>query len=100
METIIMPMKRELYPENWDEIARRIKDLSDWVCEKCDKQCRKPDEKFDTHSRTLTVAHINHTPMDCSDDNLIALCAGCHLHYDMPRRRLQKKIKKRKWRKQ
>lgn len=31
----------------------------------------------------LTVAHLNHTPEDCADDNLKAMCQGCHLHYDL-----------------
>jgi hypothetical protein len=30
----------------------------------------------------LTVAHLNHTPEDCADDNLRAFCNGCHLAYD------------------
>jgi len=30
----------------------------------------------------LTVAHLNHTPEDCRDENLKAMCQGCHLHYD------------------
>jgi 5-methylcytosine-specific restriction endonuclease McrA len=33
---------------------------------------------------TLTVAHLNHTPMDCRQSNLKALCAPCHLAYDRP----------------
>jgi hypothetical protein len=28
------------------------------------------------------VAHLNHTPMDCRDENLAALCQRCHLRYD------------------
>ena len=31
---------------------------------------------------TLTVAHLDHNPMNCSEDNLKALCSGCHLKYD------------------
>lgn len=31
---------------------------------------------------TLTVAHLNHVPSDCSPDNLRALCAPCHCRYD------------------
>jgi hypothetical protein len=31
----------------------------------------------------LTVAHLNHTPEDCRDENLAALCQRCHLGYDM-----------------
>ena len=30
----------------------------------------------------LTVAHLNHTPEDCRDDNLKAMCQACHLNYD------------------
>lgn len=30
----------------------------------------------------LTVAHLNHTPGDDRDENLMALCQWCHLHYD------------------
>lgn len=74
-----MPMKRELYPENWKQIAREKKNASGWKCEGCGKQCRRPGEAFDTHSRTLTVHHIDGNPGNCSPDNLIALCAGCHL---------------------
>ncbi|WP_396902762.1 hypothetical protein [Mycolicibacterium sp.] len=30
----------------------------------------------------LTTAHLNHTPEDCRDDNLLAMCQRCHLAYD------------------
>jgi len=30
----------------------------------------------------LTTAHLDHTPENCDDDNLKAMCQGCHLHYD------------------
>lgn len=30
----------------------------------------------------LTIAHLDHTPENCSDDNLKALCQRCHLRYD------------------
>ena len=50
-------------------------------CEVCGKQCRKPGEPFDTHKRTLTVAHLNHTPEDVRPVNLKAMCAPCHLRY-------------------
>ena len=54
----------------------------DEKCEVCGKQCRKPGEEFDTHKRTLTVAHLNHTPEDVRPENLKAMCAPCHLRYD------------------
>jgi hypothetical protein len=31
----------------------------------------------------LTVAHLNHTPADCRDENLKAMCQRCHLRYDV-----------------
>lgn len=30
----------------------------------------------------LTVAHLDHQPENCADDNLLALCQRCHLSYD------------------
>lgn len=77
-----MPMEHERYPANWNQIARAIKEGADWKREKCGKQCRRPGEPFDTHRRTLTVAHLNHTPEDVSTGNLMAMCAPCHLRYD------------------
>lgn len=77
-----MPMEKERYPENWKKIASEIKDSAGWKCQSCGMQCRKPWEPFDTHKRTLTVHHINHMPEDCRAENLIALCAGCHLRAD------------------
>lgn len=30
----------------------------------------------------LTIAHLDHTPENCAEDNLKALCQRCHLAYD------------------
>lgn len=91
-----MPMKRELYPSNWEEIAFSVKDNVGWVCQECGKQCRKPSEPFDTHRNTLTVAHLDHTPSNCSEDNLKAMCAPCHLRYDAPRKAADRRRAKHK----
>lgn len=77
-----MPMDRKRYPSDWEDIAYRVKQKADWKCQVCGKQCRRPDEPFYTHRRTLTVAHLNHIPEDCSEENLKAMCAPCHLRYD------------------
>lgn len=77
-----MPMDRKRYPPDWKRIATEIKEAADWKCQNCGKQCRRPGEPFDTHQRTLTVAHLNHTPEDVRPGNLQALCAPCHLRYD------------------
>ena len=77
-----MPMERHRYPPDWERIAFEKKESVGWICEKCGKQCRKPGEPFDTHKNTLTVAHLDHTPENCGVDNLMAMCAPCHLRYD------------------
>jgi hypothetical protein len=90
-----MPIDRSRYPHDWEFIAFCVKARADWVCEVCRKQCRRPGEKFDTHKRTLTVAHINHTPEDCDENNLVAACAPCHLNYDRPMKALRRIVKQR-----
>lgn len=90
-----MPMDKSKYPGDWDAIAVEIKEQAGWKCQNCGKQCRTPGERFDTHRRTLTVAHINHVEMDCRPENLVALCPACHLKYDQMRRRLQRLALKR-----
>ena len=35
----------------------------------------------------LTVAHLDHQPENCDDDNLKAMCQRCHNLYDMAMRR-------------
>ena len=77
-----MPMERERYPADWEQIAFAVKERAGWKCQKCGKQCRRPGEPYDTHKNTLTVAHLNHTPEDVSKENLMAMCAPCHLRYD------------------
>lgn len=77
-----MPYDKSKYPPDWDCIAFRVKEAADWKCQICGKQCRRPEEQFDTHRRTLTVMHLNHDPMDTRPENLLAACPACHLAYD------------------
>ena len=49
----------------------------------CLGQCRMSD--YDVARMTdvvLTIAHLDHTPENCDDANLKALCQRCHLAYD------------------
>lgn len=114
-----MSWKRELYPDNWEEIAISIKDEVSWTCEECGKVCRKPGElttdflhRIKTTSRLaeecpvvadyleaprrylLTVAHLNHIPSDCRRENLKALCSPCHCRYDLSQMATKRRIKK------
>ncbi|MFD4528426.1 hypothetical protein ACFWP7_31810 [Streptomyces sp. NPDC058470] len=91
-----MPIRPEnilRYPANWPEISRAIKDRAGWRCE-CEGECgrgthpgRCPNvhegEAYGTGSTVcLTTAHLDHTPENCSPENLRAMCQGCHLHLD------------------
>lgn len=76
-----MPMKRELYPANWREISLARREAAGWKCEFCGAM------QGEAHPLTgskvvLTVAHLDHNPANCADDNLRALCQRCHLRYD------------------
>jgi hypothetical protein len=104
-----MPMNRKLYPENWEEIARVVKTQSNWTCELCGKICRKPGERLAAfckrinewraiankpQSFTLTCAHYpDRDPANCARDNLIALCAPCHLKLDVRQHAQSRKTK-------
>lgn len=100
----IRPENRERYPKDWKAISLRIRQRAQGQCE-CTGECGDahpptghPDRRrcyeFDRfeHSVTgsiviLTVAHLDHTPENCADDNLKAMCQRCHNKYDAPMRR-------------
>ena len=107
-----MPMIRSLYPSNWEEIALQIKNESNWKCDQCGRECRRPGQKFlefifpyletgrccqddlnHPQRFTLTVAHLNHRPGDCRRENLKALCSSCHCRYDSKYRALKRHLK-------
>lgn len=89
----IKPENAKRYPKDWGEIATRIKDRAGWRCE-CHGECgrgthvgrcpnRHHQPAYGTGSTViLTTAHLDHTPENCGDENLRAMCQGCHLHYD------------------
>lgn len=87
-----MPMDRSRYPADWAAISRRIREeRARGICE-CRGECGKhrgvcPERNGERaiHFRgrvVLTVAHLNHRPEDCRDENLRAMCQRCHLAYD------------------
>lgn len=61
------------YPDNWKEIAYRVKESADWHCIRC-------GHKHDTLAGyMLTVHHIDLDKSNCRWWNLAALCQRCHL---------------------
>lgn len=95
----IRPENRARYPKDWKQISLRIRlDRAESRCEcsgQCGQECCTPrcqainyEPHPDTGSKVvLTVAHLDHIPENCGDDNLLAMCQRCHNRYDMPMRR-------------
>lgn len=99
-----MPISREnaaRYPAEWKAISARIKARSGGQCE-CAGECglhrttpgpRRCIERHGEPARwakgrvVLTVAHLDHQPENCADENLKAMCQRCHLRYDVPHHR-------------
>lgn len=95
----IRPENRDRYPANWPDISRRIRTEraggwcecrgecglhghnADWSRNRCPALNGKP-HPITGSTVVLTVAHLNHTPEDCRDENLLAMCNRCHLNYD------------------
>jgi hypothetical protein len=93
-----MPIKdRSRYPKDWKDIVARIKARAGGRCE-CLGECGAPHAATGSLVRcselhgtlaysfrgkvVLTTAHLDHTPENCADDNLKAMCQRCHLRYD------------------
>ena len=61
------------YPENWKEIAWRVKEAASWKCIRCGHP-----HNVDT-KHVLTVHHLDGQKNNCRWWNLLALCQRCHL---------------------
>ena len=89
----IRPENRDRYPADWKEISIRIRSKrAKNRCEcrghcglhkgrRCVEENHQP-AKFAKGTIVLTVAHLDHTPENCEEDNLLAMCQRCHLRYD------------------
>jgi hypothetical protein len=105
----IRPENRKRYPANWKAISKRIRyERAGNTCEctgQCgsdhDGRCDAPNGELisrdgvdparwsrdltfghSTVKVVLTVAHLDHTPENSDDCNLLAMCQRCHLRYD------------------
>jgi 5-methylcytosine-specific restriction endonuclease McrA len=90
----IRPERKSRYPQNWPEISKRIRfERAGNRCEFCGARNYHP-HPINGSKVVLTVAHLNHVPEDCRDENLKALCQRCHLEYDRPYHQMTRKIRK------
>jgi hypothetical protein len=101
-----MPIERDRYPANWEQLAADIRVQANHQCQHCGKECRRPLEKLSDfvlrrfggikgkdweaardaidHPRKyiLTAAHLDQNPANNDPLNLKALCMVCHINYD------------------
>lgn len=104
----IRPENRARYPKNWKEIVARVRKRSGGRCEfiidnyggvysrqpdpqklpswRCKAKNKRP-HPITKSIVVLTVAHLDHTPENCSMENLRDACQRCHNRYDAPTRR-------------
>ena len=98
----ILKENRNRYPANWStEIVPRIRERSGGQCEKCgainhswvNRRTRELclSDEDEAIRVVLTVAHLDHQPENCSDENLLDWCQKCHNSYDSAHRRSTRK---------
>ena len=66
-------MNKQIYPKDWNEIAKKVKDEVGWKC----VRCSHPHDCSSHH--VLTVHHLDGDTFNCAWWNLVALCQRCHL---------------------
>jgi len=92
----IKPENKHLYPDNWPEIRERIRIRAKDQCENCkvinhsyiNRKTRELclSDEYDAIRVVCTVAHLDHHPENCEDENLRFWCQKCHNTYDRPHR--------------
>ncbi len=60
-----------IYPEDWNEISKRLKERRNYICEECERDCSNTGDELHCH-------HINRLKHDNSSFNLKVLCRECH----------------------
>ena len=83
-----MPMRRALYPPDWDELAVAVKDAAGWRCEGCGAE--HGSWRRNRHGKLarviLAACHLL-DPNPASRDGLGALCQWDHLEHDRDQHR-------------
>ena len=74
---------RDLYPANWEELAKVCKDRAGWRCEHCRVPHGSPvlSRKGMPYIIYLAACHMDHDIWN-PFPRLAALCPSCHGRYD------------------
>lgn len=91
-----MPMQRNLYPPDWEDISLRLKIAAEWRCQRCGIQRgeQQRNQHGDLVEAIITTAHLDHDPWN-PNARLEVMCAPCHRAYDnadRPRRVIMMQI--------
>ncbi len=83
----IRPENKDRYPADWKRIREQILLRAGNRCEGSptypDCRAANGEQHPVTRSRVvLTIAHLDHVPENCADENLRAWCQRCHVTYD------------------
>ncbi len=97
-----MPIRPEnvaRYPKDWKDVRARILKRAEINGHPHCEECGVPNHDWIERTEAgwklsvadlggtyvvLTIAHLDHTPENCADDNLKAWCQRCHNRYDAP----------------
>lgn len=101
----IKPENKALYPVNWNEISRSIReDRAGNQCEwidpltgaRCQRKHYEPIPGKPSARTILTTAHLDHNPTNNDPENLRSWCQFHHLSYDAPMHALHAKETRRR----
>ena len=90
----IKPENKNRYPDNWKQIRELILIRALNRCELCGALNHR------LHPQTgaeviLTIAHLDHIPEHCEEENLKAMCQKCHNNYDIEHRQKTRRMTRR-----
>ena len=63
------------YHPEWSTVSRYVRELFNYYCSMCGRNCRNTKNS----EMVLQVHHIDENPRNNDLENLIPLCASCHL---------------------
>ena len=63
------------YHAEWETVSRYVRELFNYYCARCANDCRQTKNA----QMILQVHHIDEDPENNALENLIPLCASCHL---------------------
>lgn len=73
----------QVYDISWNEIRKEIYKRDSWTCRECDCKCL--DKKRKIKGKKIQCHHIDYDTTNNKTENLITLCASCHMKTNFKR---------------